>query len=153
MSAWKNHLAIKRIYKVFKRNKSSVFSEDIDALKQINSFIDNSTERSAVDNILFTKLLCAMLRYHVWYYSDIKMAIRKVSSDLNLSMDAQVMMLAKTLNDVDVSAFLEKTDLKNVSAHQKEILEKLDGNWKEENVRKSLYRTSNDLITEISHYK
>lgn len=153
MSAWKDHLAIKRIYNVFKKNKERIYPEDIEALKHINHIVDYGVDKIATDNILFTKLLCAMLRYHLWHYSDIDLAKRKVASDLNLSMDAQVTLLAKTLNDIDRESFLSTIDENNITASQNLIIEKLEKNWKVDSVKNSLYRTANDLITQIENYK
>lgn len=153
MNAWKNQNALLRVFNVFKRNKKGVYPEDIQALQRISALIENEVAKVAVDNILFTKLLCCMLRYHFWHYGDIKLAIKKVSSDLSHSMGAQVTFLAKALKDKDAMDFFENLEGKNLNDHQAQILQKLDNNWNEDKVRKSLYNTANDLIQDINNYK
>ena len=42
--SWTEQNAFKRIYNVFKRNKNNIYSEDIDALKLLNTALENKNK-------------------------------------------------------------------------------------------------------------
>ena len=150
MNSWKNHNAIQRIFKVFQRSK--VYPQDIDALKVLNETIELKAQQTAVDNILFSKLLCAMMRYHVQHYGNIQEAKMQMMHDLRTTMDVHLFALTKSLNEADKIAFFETITEDTVSQNQQKIIDKLNTNWSIENVSKSFYKTCNDLITDIQNY-
>lgn len=152
MGSWKDHNAIQRIFNVFQKNKERVYPQDIEALKHLNELVEQSAEKTAIDNILFSKLLCCAMRYHIQYYGNIHDAKKQMAYDLRVDMNVHLFELAKALNESDKIAFFETIKENEISQNQQAIIDKLNTNWSIENVTKSFYKTCNDFIKDIQNY-
>ena len=76
--SWKTENAVRRIYNSFKRVKSNIYKEDIEALKTVADALENAKKSYVNDNALFAKLLAVkfavesfadstLLIYHLYF--------------------------------------------------------------------------------------
>jgi cupin superfamily acireductone dioxygenase involved in methionine salvage len=140
--SWEQKRYVTKIFNAFKRNKERIYKEDIEALKNLDEFINESSKNLTKDNLIYAKLLCVFLRQNVHHYKDIKFAIKELKFQLNIPLDRQIELLTYDLNLIE----LQKLD----SAEQ--IFEKMDNAWSKEQVEKSFYNSANDLLKEIENY-
>lgn len=167
--SWKTENSVKRIFNTFKRLKTQIFSQDIEALKQLN---DELMERQKIyvnDNLLYAKLLCHVLDKNLHHNGNIKMSIKIISDILKEPLDYHLQMLRLNLNNkdaeqyfislgfnLDISNHSKEVDLSNtevLNKNQKEIIDKLKNNWTTENVEKSFYNTANEFLKNIDNYR
>lgn len=159
---WKEKNSVKRIFNAFKRSKDKIYTEDVEALKCLNEYIENDNRTVTNDNLLFAKLLCVYLRIYVLHYKDVKSAIRKANDELQMSLPAQIELLKVALNQMEIESYLTGIgiNLNNINEqpeiineHQSQIVQKLKTQWSVENVEKSFYATANDLLKDVNNYK
>lgn len=167
--SWTEQNAFKRIYNVFKRNKSNVYSQDIEALKLLKETFENNNRNFVTKNTLFAKLLAIQLNQNLMYYGSIEEAIKKIKSDLSLSLDYNLLLLQTNLNNTELTNYFnslgvntsnpnlltdeQKQNDKNIiSDKQKEIIEQLKKNWYFELVEKSFVKTANELLKDVNYY-
>lgn len=168
--SWTEQNAFKRIYNVFKRNKNNIYSEDIEALKLLNTALENKNKQFVTQNLLFAKLLAIHLNQNLMYYGSIEEAIKKIKSDLSLSLNYNLIYLQKNLNNTELINYFksigvnttnphllsdeQKLNDKNIiSDNQKEIIEQLKKNWDFELVEKSFVKTANELLKDVNYYE
>lgn len=140
--SWELKRNVTKIFNAFKRNKERIYKEDIDALKNIDEFINEYSKQLTKDNLLYAKILCVFLRQNVHHYKDIKFAIKELKFQLNIPLDRQIELLTYDLNLINLQ---NETDAK-------EVLKKMDNAWTKEQVEKSFYNSANDLLKEIENY-
>jgi hypothetical protein len=140
--SWEQKRYVTKIFNAFKRNKERIYKEDIEALKNLDEFINESSKNLTKDNLIYAKLLCVFLRQNIHYYKDIKFAIKELKFQLNIPLDRQIELLTYDLNLIE----LQKLE----SAEQ--VFEKMDNAWSKEQVEKSFYNSANDLLKEIENY-
>jgi hypothetical protein len=140
--SWQNKKHITKIFNAFKRNKERIYKEDIEALKNLDEFINESSKTLTKDNLIYAKLLCVFLRQNVHHYKDIKFAIKELKFQLNIPLDRQIELLTYDLNLISLQ---NETDAK-------EVFKKMDNAWSKEQVEKSFYNSANDLLKEIENY-
>jgi len=140
--SWQNKKHITKIYNAFKRNKERIYKEDIEALKNLDEFINESSKNLTKDNLIYAKLLCVFLRQNIHYYKDIKFAIKELKFQLNIPLDRQIELLTYDLNLITLQNETEA----------KEVFKKMDNAWSKEQVEKSFYNSANDLLKEIENY-
>jgi hypothetical protein len=140
--SWQNKKHITKIFNAFKRNKERIYKEDIEALKSLDEFINESSKNLTKDNLIYAKLLCVFLRQNIHYYKDIKFAIKELKFQLNIPLDRQIELLTYDLNLITLQ---NETDAK-------EVFKKMDNAWSKEQVEKSFYNSANDLLKEIENY-
>jgi CRISPR/Cas system CSM-associated protein Csm2 small subunit len=140
--SWEQKRYVTKIFNAFKRNKERIYKEDIEALKNLDEFINESSKNLTKDNLIYAKLLCVFLRQNVHHYKDIKLAIKELKFQLNIPLDRQIELLTYDLNLIE----LQKLE----SAEQ--VFEKMDNAWTKEQVEKSFYNSANDLLKEIENY-
>jgi len=140
--SWQNKKHITKIFNAFKRNKERIYKEDIEALKNLDEFINESSKNLTKDNLIYAKLLCVFLRQNVHHYKDIKFAIKELKFQLNIPLDRQIELLTYDLNLISLQ---NETDAK-------EVFKKMDNPWTKEQVEKSFYNSANDLLKEIENY-
>ena len=136
----KNNVA--KIFNAFKRNKERIYKEDIEALKSLDDFINENSKAITKDNLLYAKLLCIFLRQNIHHYKAVKLAIKELKFQLNISLDRQIELLTYDLNLIE----LQKQDT------PEKFLDKLNKPWSKEVVEKSFYNSANDLLKEIENY-
>jgi hypothetical protein len=168
--SWTEQNAFKRIYNVFKRNKNNIYSEDIEALKLLNTALENKNKQFVTQNLLYAKLLAIQLNQNLMYYGSIEQAIKKIKSDLSLSLNYNLIYLQKNLNNTELINYFnslgvntsnpnlltdeQKQNDKNIiSDKQKEIIEQLKKNWDFELVEKSFVKTANELLKDVNYYE
>jgi hypothetical protein len=140
--SWEQKRYVTKIFNAFKRNKERIYKEDIEALKNLDEFINESSKNLTKDNLIYAKLLCVFLRQNIHYYKDIKLAIKELKFQLNIPLDRQIELLTYDFNLIE----LQKLE----SAEQ--VFEKMDNAWSKEQVEKSFYNSANDLLKEIENY-
>jgi hypothetical protein len=140
--SWQNKKHVTKIFNAFKRNKERIYKEDIEALKSLDEFINESSKNLTKDNLIYAKLLCVFLRQNIHYYKDIKFAIKELKFQLNIPLDKQIELLTYDLNLITLQ---NETDAK-------EVFRKMDNAWTKEQVEKSFYNSANDLLKEIENY-
>jgi cupin superfamily acireductone dioxygenase involved in methionine salvage len=140
--SWEQKRYVTKIFNAFKRNKERIYKEDIEALKNLDEFINESSKNLTKDNLIYAKLLCVFLRQNVHHYKDVKFAIKELKFQLNIPLDRQIELLTYDLNLIE----LQKLE----SAEQ--VFEKMDNAWSKEQVEKSFYNSANDLLKEIENY-
>jgi hypothetical protein len=163
--SWKTENAIKRIFNAFKRSKDKIYTEDIEALKLLNTELNNDLKKTVVDNILFAKLLCYIIDRNLHCNGDIKESIRVASDILKEPLDVRINMMQINLNNKELDNYLiylgikeqvfksdEIENNKIISENQNELAKKMQTNWTYEKVSKSFYNTANDLIKDINNY-
>jgi hypothetical protein len=168
--SWSEQNAFKRIYNVFKRNKNNIYSEDIQALKLLNETLENKNKQFVTKNLLYAKLLAIQLNQNLMYYGNIDEAIKKIKSDLSLSLNYNLIYLQKNLSNTELINYFnsigvntsnpnlltdeQKLNDKNIiSNKQKEIIEQLKKNWDFELVEKSFVKTANELLKDVNYYE
>jgi hypothetical protein len=161
--SWKTENAVKRIFNTFKRLKTQIFNQDIEALKILNTEFENKRDGYVNDNLLFAKLLCIALRYRTETFLDIKMAIKSIDTDFNTPLNHQIEFLQLTLNRVDKANYLKSigfdidnenfSEISELNGKELEFLEKLKTNWSYENVYKSFMNSANDFLKDIKNYQ
>ena len=140
--SWEHKRYVTKIFNAFKRNKERIYKEDIEALKNIDEFINESSKVMTKDNLLYAKLLCVFLRQNIQYYKDVKFAIKELKFQLQIPLDRQIELLTYDLNLIE----LQKQETPEA------VLEKLNKPWSKEVVEKSFYNSANDLLKEIENY-
>lgn len=140
--SWENKRNVAKIFNAFKRNKERIYKEDIEALKNLDEFINESSKTLTKDNLLYAKLLCVFLRQNIHHYKDVKFAIKELKFQLNIPLDRQIELLTYDLNLIE----LQKQETPEA------VLDKLKKPWSKEVVEKSFYNSANDLLKEIENY-
>jgi cupin superfamily acireductone dioxygenase involved in methionine salvage len=140
--SWEQKRYVTKIFNAFKRNKERIYKEDIEALKNLDEFINESSKNLTKDNLIYAKLLCVFLRQNIHYYKDIKFAIKELKFQLNIPLDRQIELLTYDLNLITLQNETEA----------KEVFKKMDNAWTKEQVEKSFYNSANDLLKEIENY-
>jgi cupin superfamily acireductone dioxygenase involved in methionine salvage len=140
--SWEHKRYVTKIFNAFKRNKERIYKEDIEALKNLDEFINESSKNLTKDNLIYAKLLCVFLRQNIHYYKDIKFAIKELKFQLNIPLDRQIELLTYDLNLITLQ---NENDAK-------EVFKKMDNPWSKEQVEKSFYNSANDLLKEIENY-
>ena len=140
--SWTTKKHITKIFNAFKRNKERIYKEDIEALKELDEIVNQSSNQLTKDNLIYAKLLCVFLRQNIHYYKDVKLALKQLQFQLKTPLDTQIEMLTIDLNMVDLQN--QETD--------KQLLNKLLNSWNKEQVEKSFYNSANDLLKEIENY-
>mgnify|MGYP003403312674 CR=1 FL=1 len=163
--SWITENAMKRVFGVYKRSKERkvpIWENDVDALKLLNEELKNATKRYVSDNVLFLKLVCICLKERSGHYSDIKMAVRSLDSDLKTPLPDAIEMLRISLNHTDRINYLKEIGIDFDShanqddilkANQKDFLKKLMTNWSFEKVENSLYNSTNDFLKDLNNYQ
>lgn len=166
---WIEKKSITRIFNTFKRLKTGIYTEDIEALKQLNESNENASKSFVHGNLVFAKLYALALRQNLNYYGSVKMAIKGINEELSKDINFQLGMLTKEINqkeineyfkslgfDMDkvfisdsVNGILENNILKE---NEKEIVAKLKNNWSLENVSQSFYKSANDVLKDVNNY-
>lgn len=159
--SWEEKKSIRRIFNLFKRAKDKVYTEDVEALKQLSEALESYAEQRASDSKLYVKLLCVIIRQHTQHYGSIKLAIAEVSRILKAPLNIHLEYLSKSLNETDKIAYfksvgidfesLKLTESIEVEKH-KGIIDKLNTNWPIESVSKSFYATANDFLKDPENY-
>ena len=166
--SWKEQNAIKRIFNSYKRAKSFIYKEDIEALKTVSEALESYKQKTAIDNILFAKLLAVHLTQNLQYYKSMDLALKKVDDDLKHSLTYHLTILQTAFNQTQYNNYLEslgivtdflctkeqsanneKIMIQNAEAIQKNFLK----SWTYEQIEKSFYNSTNDFIKNIENYK
>jgi cupin superfamily acireductone dioxygenase involved in methionine salvage len=140
--SWEQKRYVTKIFNAFKRNKERIYKEDIEALKSLDEFINESSKNLTKDNLIYAKLLCVFLRQNIHYYKDIKFAIKELKFQLNIPLDRQIELLTYDLNLISLQNEIDA----------KEVFKKMNNPWIKEQVEKSFYNSANDLLKEIENY-
>ena len=163
--SWITENAMKRVFNVFKRakeRKTPIWDNDIESLKLLNDTLVEAEKRYVIDNILFLKLVCICLKERSEHYSDIKMAVRSLDSDLKTTLPDAIEMLRISLNHTDRINYLKEIGIDFDShanqddilkANQKDFIKKLMTNWSFEKVENSLYNSTNDFLKDLNNYQ
>jgi hypothetical protein len=166
--SWQNQNALKKVVSVLKRSKERnvpIYDNDIEAIKTLNTAIENIAKSNVVDNLLLAKLLCYVIDRNLHHNGDIKASIKVAADILKEPLDFHIQMLHKNINDKELDNYfislgikeqkLKADELENnkiLKENEKEYLEKLKTNWSYDNVVKSFYNTANDFIKETDNY-
>lgn len=170
--SWQTQNALKRVFNVYKRFKDQngkLWDNDIEALKTINTALENDSKQYVNDNLLYAKLLVYVLDRNVHQNGDIKASIKIVADILKEPLDYYLQMFQSNLNQKGIDNYLkilgfnlehldqskQKQELndKILKENKKEIIEKLKANWTYENVSKSFHNTANDFLKDVDNYK
>lgn len=159
--------AINRVFNTFKRLKNSIFQEDVDALKTINEFFEESKKQTIQDNKLFAKLLCLQLCQNVNHYQNLETALKVLREELQQPLEYNLTFLVSYIETAELTGYLksiglekswtnqEELDRQNeiIKEHQKEFIEKLKTNWDFETVEKNFYNEANQMLKDVDNYK
>lgn len=148
--SWREENAVKRIFSSFKRLKTQIFNQDIEALKLINESLENNKKSYVNDNLLYAKLLCYVLDRNLHYHNDIKIAIKNAADILKEPLEFHLGMLHKNINDKNILKHIENIDFENTD--QKELIKKLENSFSYKSIEKSFYNTANDFLRETDNY-
>ena len=164
--SWKEKSNVFKIFNAFKRNKDRVYESEIEALKDLDEFINQESKLNTHYNLIYAKILALFLIQNIEYYKGIKEAVTSLKNELKKPLDYQLQILTmqlnsneminylktiKVLNEID-GKVLSEIDKINLKKNEKEIIEKLTNSWTNENVEKSFYNTANDLLKDIENY-
>ena len=163
--SWKSDNSVKRIFNTFKRLKTQIFNQDIEALKQLNDELNYTQKSYVVDNLLFAKLLCYIINQNLHGCSDIKSSISQTNGILKEPLDYHLEMLKTNLNNNTIQNYLLSLGLdlnhlnhgKNdnetiLKSNQIEMIEIIKKQYSFESIEKSFYNTANDLLKETENY-
>lgn len=159
--SWELKRNVTKIFNAFKRNKERIYKEDIEALKNLDEFINESSKQFTKDNLIYAKILIINLRQNLHFYRSMNTTIKSLQKELKIPLDYQLEMLTKELNNLSLlnyctekgvnfdEVFFDKSKATN---EEKEFIEKIKKNWTKEQVEKSFYNSANDLLKEIENY-
>lgn len=159
--SWELKRNVTKIFNAFKRNKERIYKEDIEALKNIDEFINESSKQFTKDNLIYAKILIINLRQNLHFYRSMNTTIKSLQNELKLPLDFQLEMLTKELNNLSLLNYCAEKgvnfdevlfDKYKATKEQKEFIEKIKKNWSKEQVEKSFYNSANDLLKEIENY-
>lgn len=163
--SWKSDNSVKRIFNTFKRLKSQIFNQDIEALKQLNDELNYTQKSYVVDNLLFAKLLCYVINQNLHGCSDIKTAISQTNGILKEPLNYHLEVLKANLNSNTIQNYLlslgldldhlnhgENDNETILKSNQIEMIEMIKKQYSFEIVEKSFYNTANDLLKETENY-
>ena len=158
---WKVENKLKRIFGVFKRSKSQIFPEDIEALKFVSETLAEAGKGNVQDNILFAKLLCYVLNQNLHYHGSMKQSISEVGSVFKKPLNHHISILAINLNNQILNNYLKSINInfdnlddqtEIIKANEKEIIEKIKSEYTTDKVEKSFVKTVNEFLTDIDNY-
>lgn len=147
---WKTENNLKRIYNVFKRSKSQIYKEDIEALESVLNQIKQAKKQTSIDNILFVKLLSIHLYQNIEFYGSINQAVKETGKQLANPLNEHIEMLRLKINTFVLDSYLEtltESDFKD-----KVLIDKINKSFEFSQVENSLYNSANDFITDINNY-
>jgi len=160
--SWKTDNSIKRIFNTFKRLKTQIFNQDIEALKLLNDTIAGHEKAYVNDNLLYAKLVCYMINQNLHHHGNIKTSIKVIADVLKEPLDFHLQNLHKNLNNQDILNYLKSSGLNidsnnsskisELNGNEKEFLDKLKTNWTYEKVEHSFYNSANDFLKETENY-
>jgi len=163
--SWKSDNSVKRIFNTFKRLKSQIFNQDIEALKQLNDELNYTQKSYVVDNLLFAKLLCYVINQNLHDCSDIKTAISQTNGILKEPLNYHLEILKTNLNSNTIQNYLlslgldlnhlnhgENNNETILKSNQIEMIETIKKQYSFESIEKSFYNTANDLLKETENY-
>lgn len=167
--SWTEQQALKKVVSVFKRSKERnvpIYDKDIEAIKTLNTALENKSESNVKCNILYAKLLCFVLYRNVEHFGGIKGAIKHIQTDvLNFSLSEHIEMLRRHLNQKDFDEYLstlglsetfigdeQESNLAILTKNQNEVITKLNKFWNFDKVKKSFYNTANEFLQETDNY-
>ena len=161
--SWENKKNVLRIFNTFKRLKDKIYPQDIDPLKEIDNFINQKSKQNTKDNLIYAKILAIYLKQNIYYYKDIRTAIKSVRNELKMPLEKHIEVLSIELNNNELFKTVEnlgcnlnKTNLDKSflsdPIKRKEFESKLLNSWTYDNVEKSFYNTANDLLKDVNNY-
>ena len=163
--SWKSDNSVKRIFNTFKRLKSQIFNQDIEALKQLNDELNYTQKSYVVDNLLFAKILCYVINQNLHGCSDIKAAISQTNGILKEPLNYHLEVLKTNLNSNTIQNYLlslgldldhlnhrENNNETILKSNQIEMIETIKKQYSFESIEKSFYNTANDLLKETENY-
>lgn len=167
--SWTDQQALKKVVSVFKRSKERnvpIYDKDIEAIKTLNTALENKSESNVNCNILYAKLLCFVLYRNVDNFGGIKGAIKHIQTDvLNFSLSEHIEMLRRHLNQKDFDEYLstlglsdtftgdeQESNLAILTKNQNEVITKLNKFWNFDKVKKSFYNTANEFLQDTDNY-
>lgn len=169
--SWKEQNALKTVVNVFKRfhkQNGKIWDNETEAIKTINTALENNSKSYVNDNILFAKLLVYVLDRNVHHNGDIKASIKIVADILKEPLDYHLQMFQANLNQKGIDSYLQSIGFnldhlnhskerqeandKILKENQKGIIEKMKVNWTYQNVSKSFYNTANEFLQETDNY-
>lgn len=159
--SWEEKKALNRIYSTFKRLKTGIFKEDVEALKTLNEFNESISKKTVHGNLVFAKLYCICLRQNLNYYGSVKLAIKGINKELRLPLDFQIEQLTKEINHNEFIIYLKESGVDMsitsnneniIKENKKEFTEKFLNSWSKKQVEESFYKSANDVLKEINNY-
>lgn len=167
--SWTEQQALKKVVSVFQRSKERnvpIYNNDIEAIKTLNTALENKSESSVNCNILYAKLLCFVLYKNVEHFGGIKGAIKHIQTDvLNYSLSEHIEMLRRYLNKKDFDEYLstlglsenftgedQESNLAILTKNENEVITKVNKFWNFDKVKKSFYNTANEFLQDTDNY-
>jgi len=159
--SWKDKQHITRIFNSFKRNKTNIYPEDINALKSLDELINDNSKTMTAGNLIFAKLLCLYLRQNAFAHKGVKGVIYALKKELKSPLEHNLWLLTKELNNIDLELYAESKGVnirnwESIQAFKKEdnqeMINKILNGWTVGIVEKSFYSTANDLLKDIENY-
>lgn len=161
--AWKDTQSIKRLFNTLKRLKTQVYSQDVDALKQLSESIDANDQQTTQDNILYAKLLSIVLTMNLDHYKDLPMAIKETSKMIKMPLNTHIEIFKMKINLLEEMDLLKSKGIdlddrfaenpKLTKEQENEIVKKLTSSWTFEKVEKSFYKTATEFLKDVDNYK
>lgn len=162
--SWSEKNALRRVFNVFKRNKS-VYSEDVEALKVLVASIEERKDNAVKSNILFAKLLVIQLRQNLLHYNDFEVALKVTLQDIKAPVEMNLQLLHKDLQNIELFKYSKSIGIKDyknekellennalISEKQKEIIAKIKELTTYEVVVDNFYNTANEIIKDMFYY-
>lgn len=165
--SFKDDGAIKRIFNTFKRLKTQIFQQDIDALKQIQSSLEYYKKENVDNSQLYAIVLCLLIKERLRKGQSINTALHMVGHDIkSFPLNEQLHQLTAIINVNELYHFMrdkqivvpkgkdifEDTDELMDLWHEqydKEFLKKILESWSYEEVRDNFYNTANEIIKDF----
>ena len=153
--SWENKKNVLRIFNTFKRLKDKIYHQDIDALKEIDNFINQKSKQNTKDNLIYAKILALYLKQNIYYYKDIRTAIKSLAKELKMPfrdahhVTGHIVKLAED-KSIDFSFTSPPYNRKRNDKYQE--FNDINGNWFEMNVNvinELLRVTKNHVIYNI----
>src|SRR6187402_1368754 len=155
--SWKDDNALKRIFSTFKRLKSNIFQQDIDALKQLQESLEFYKKQNVDRSKVYAVILCMLIKERT-RRMDINTALYMIGQDCKHGLDFHIGTLTSQLICNDLNSFMKESKIdvptqeKNPEELQKYIeqwhekydkdfLDRILNSWTDEEVSRQFYNT------------
>lgn len=173
--SWEDKKSVNRIVSTFKRLKTQIFKQDVDAIKHLSELVDSLDKKVSIDNKLFLKALTLLIIERYSKNQGVNFTLKTIEKDLLQSQNYHSEILKIKINAIEFKKVIdalevkltesEIVELENASVDQLEhfenrvftdnyleVVSNIKKTWTSKHIETSLYRSANTFIQNIDNY-